>query len=370
MNPDKHSIRIAAFTRGFDFENDYKWKAEWLGFDDKISDAPIRDLLAEFSLKDRVSIQSTGLLVSKLGAKCGMLLCGLPTDYKAARGGSISASFAFFDLDEKIAKTLAVSALQDWNVFSRNLVSALLRHAPPACNPEWSIDGDYVTKFLEGSIGASIPASGALASGTQKMMPYSEPDEPAFKEFAALVANQAFSEGDGLKVVIGKPFSPDSRERALAEADIVALPDLEQRELKKKPLQKSKTGEDIQKKKSGMRSEESGPPKSSQNVQNGEAKYQSLETKSTALQDNSWKISSTGLGTCLSRNWILAGIAIVVSLIAIRIVLAVLLAITSFLFGCPKKKDIDRPPVGPPTQSSNSVPAIEPNRSRQQRAGK
>jgi len=220
-------IKIAALTRGFDFDNDFKWKADWpgLGFADRISDKPIRELLDSYALKDCVRTEDPGVVISRKDTLFGVLLSGFATDYKAARPGPITVSFAFFELEERVARSLAVRILRDWKNVSEKLVSFILRHAPPASDLEWSIDVKGLLQYVESVIAAEPTPEGSLSS-SRRSRPYTKPGDPEFPKLADLVAEQSFSLGNGSKVVIGKPFSGIREESLLLDADLVVLPSL------------------------------------------------------------------------------------------------------------------------------------------------
>ncbi len=214
-------MKIAAFTRGFDV--DYTWKSSEHGFSDSLSDKPIRECLAKYSLKDCVLADTPGAAISKQGKSFGILITGLPTDYRSARPGLISVSFAFFEVNESVARSLVVGLLKDWTSVSEKLVSCILRHSPPACDPEWSIDVEGLSNCV-GSVVDDNAMTGSDLFNGRRARPYSGVDAHSFAQLAEIVNKQSFSPGDGIKVIIGKPSSDAGQERLLAEADVLALP--------------------------------------------------------------------------------------------------------------------------------------------------
>jgi hypothetical protein len=221
MNTASQKIMVAGFTRGW--VNDFMWKASWLGFGDRIPDKPIRERLASWSLKDSVSVDDPGLVLSRVGNSFGLLVGGLPTDYNASRPGPISASFAFLEMDEGIARGLAVAILRNWDTVAKKLVSFITRTNPPT-DPEWSIDVDGLLGYVGGI--ATQPVDGGTKNWGRRERSYAAPGDPRFTELAGLLAGQAFSPDDGVKVLIGKSFSAARSEFLRPKADLVALPGL------------------------------------------------------------------------------------------------------------------------------------------------
>jgi hypothetical protein len=218
-------IKVAAITRGYARDNDFQWKADWLGFDDRVSDIPIRDLMKSYGVKDCIRTEEPGVAISQKGSNFALLIAGLATTYRAERPGPITASFAIFDLDERGARIFAAHVLRDWVKVSQKLVSFILRHAPPACASEWSIDVEGFSNYVSSVIAAAAPSAG-MPSGPRRSRDYSPPENPEFTKFANLVANQSFSQGDGVKVVIGKPFSDERKASLFDSANLIVLPGL------------------------------------------------------------------------------------------------------------------------------------------------
>ena len=231
-------IKVAAITRGY--AHDFQWKADWLGFADSVSDIPIRNLMDSYGVKECIRTEVPGVAISKKGSNFALLVTGLATSYKAERPGPITASFAIFDLNERGARIFAAHVLRDWIKVSEKLVSFILRNAPPACASEWSIDVEGFSNYVSSVIGAAAPSE-VTHSVPRRSRDYSPPENPEFTKFADLVGNQSFSQGEGVKVVIGKEFSGKNKASLLDTADLIVLPglavsdDIDADRAKKKP---------------------------------------------------------------------------------------------------------------------------------------
>ena len=221
MNSEPRMIKVAAYTRGW--EIDFTWKASWLDSSDRVPDRPIREELGSYSLNECVRTDDPGVVISKRGNSYALLLCGLATDYKASRPGFVSTSFAFFDLEERPARILAVAILRDWHSVSKQLVLFISRPSPPS-DPEWSIDVDGLSRYAESVI--KEPAQGGKLYHGRRGLPYAQPGDPRFMEFAEMLAEQSFSPKSGVKVLIGRPFSDARADILQSQADLIALPGL------------------------------------------------------------------------------------------------------------------------------------------------
>ena len=100
-------IKIAALTRGYSRENDYIWKIDGQSCADK-EDPSIRKHLDSYGLKDVLKTDKSGLIISRKGNVFGLLVSGLESNYISARAGAITVTFAFFELEERVARNMAV----------------------------------------------------------------------------------------------------------------------------------------------------------------------------------------------------------------------------------------------------------------------
>jgi hypothetical protein len=211
-------MNIAVFTRGF--ERDFEWKYEGR-FADGESDSETRRKLKEYGINDQIKIDVPGLAVARRGDAYGVLITGVPTRHRRPAGGLVSASFAFFDLDENVARKLATGVLRDWINATERLVPSINRHSPPPSNPEWSFDVEQIGELVK-SYG--LEAIDPICDD-RVLRPYSPPDNNGFVEYSELVSRQIFSSANGIKVVICKSY-PRNGEADFPEADIVILPGL------------------------------------------------------------------------------------------------------------------------------------------------
>lgn len=140
-------FKTAVLTRGYSRENDYHWKASWLHRGDSVPDKPIREILKDWKLKDTLRGTIPGVVVAELGGQFGVLLNGLPTDYRSdVSPGPIYVSFAFLELTQEKARAIACAFLRDWEESSKALVSIILR---AKSDPEWDFEVERVRALID-----------------------------------------------------------------------------------------------------------------------------------------------------------------------------------------------------------------------------
>ncbi len=290
-------VRVCISTRGYSYANEYEWKASWQNQDDRMSDDVSRSELRKYSLYQKIQDLYPGFVLGKFREQYALLIEGIPTNYHAAGPGKIFASFAFFDISEKDCKDILVACLRNTKATSELLLKCILRHSPPAANPEWSISQEHILEFLK--IVTQNSSIAEITSYFRRTEPYSGVGD--YLSLADIVAEQGFSSGDGVKLVIGDACSSDASKEILREADFAAMGGLE----KKKgnailpPLPPPPPLEPTPQRTSGGQSEPSHEQPSAKNLPVPVANSPSSGTSSIPLPIP----SSNGLQRWLSSNW-------------------------------------------------------------------
>lgn len=205
-------FEVAVLTRGYSRENDYQWKSSFLEQHDGVIDLSIRQRLSDVGLKDLLNGQIPGIAVSKRGRFFSVYLTDIPTSYRSpAASGKIRICFAFFNLPEHQARSIANSFLCDWMGTVETLEKGVERGTQSA---EWSFQTDFFKKFIK-TVSDKYTESTAQSRSQNSVnrMIYVRPENGAFNEFATHATEKISSPGDGLKVAIGEAFDADAQAR-------------------------------------------------------------------------------------------------------------------------------------------------------------
>lgn len=315
-------MKTAVFTRGV--ERDFEWKFQGR-FSDGESDSETRRKLKDYSISDQIKIDVPGVVIARVGDDFGVLLTGFPTQHRRPAGGFVDASFAFFDLKENEARKLAVGVLKNWTQAAEHLVSSIIRHSPPPCNPEWSFDVVKIGEFVEASQAVKIDDPDC---DDRLSCPYIPPADNSFEKYATLVSQQIFSPENGVKVVLSKSH-PRNGEADFPDADIVILPGLAERN---SPKKKSTRPKGSPKTTSAQPSNPSTSPISSGNSMSS---VDSTSDKTSSYPKRSTFDSPTPLSPiCTNRRS---------KLIIIGFSLLVIVGTVTVVYSLNKKKDSEHP---------------------------
>jgi len=221
------NVKIAALTRGYSYESDYEWNASWLDSKSSIADRECRAEIRRYGLENLIRSSEPGVCIGRQLHQFAVLVTGIPTDFRAARPGLITITYAFFGMDENAARKLTSAILLDWNNWIRNSGYFIVRdNLPTHSDPEWSIDAGGMKDFCQKAIDGSNAPMVLISS--RRSRPYPDGDFSAgSSDLGLLMQSQQFSSSDGMKAAIGKPYSGEAEIYIRDDADMFAIPGTE-----------------------------------------------------------------------------------------------------------------------------------------------